>query len=114
MVERFSFVALQEARDFLDSMEKKTRKKVMFNIWKSKTIIDKELFEHLDGNIYEFRTLFNKKYIRLFAFWDKEDNKNTLVVGTHGIYKTTAKVPKSDIKKAERIRTKYFESKNIK
>lgn len=112
MVERFNFIALQEAREFLSSMDKKTRKKVMYNIWKSKTIIDKELFKHLDGNIYEFRTLINKKCIRLFAFWDKENKENTLVVGTHGIYKTTSKVPKSDINKAERARVKYFESKN--
>jgi len=75
-------------------------------------MVDKELFKHLDGNIYEFRTRLNKKYIRLFAFWDKENKSDTLVVGTHGIFKTTSKIPKSDIKKAERARTKYFESKN--
>jgi len=114
MEERFNFIALQESRDFLQNMDKKTRKKVMYNIWKVKTINDKNLFEHLQGEIYEFRTLFNKKYIRLFAFWDKEDKSNTLVVGTHGIYKKTAKIPKSDIDKAERIRQEYFELKNSK
>lgn len=108
MKERFNFIALQESRDFLQSMDKKTRKKVMYNIWKVKSINDKNLFEHLQGEIYEFRTLFNKKYIRLFAFWDKTDKSNTLVVGTHGIYKKTAKIPKSDIDKAERIRQEYF------
>jgi len=114
MNERFSFIALQETRDFLQQMDKKTRKKVMYNIWKVKTINDKNLFEHLQGEIYEFRTLYNKKYIRLFAFWDKEDNKNTLIVGTHGIYKKTAKVPKADILKAEKIRLAYFKSKKSK
>ena len=111
MEERFNFIALQESRDFLQKLDRKTRKKVMYNIWKVKTINDKNLFEHLQGEIYEFRTLYSKKYIRLFAFWDKDDKVNTLVVGTHGIYKTTSKIPKSDIKKAERIRQEYFESK---
>ncbi len=86
----------------------------MYNIWKCKSINDKNLFEHLHGEIWEFRTLFNKQYIRLFAFWDKEEKENILVVGTHGIYKTTAKVPKADIKKADRLRKEYFKSKNRK
>jgi len=27
------------------------------------------------------------KYIRIFAFWEKTDNQNTIVAATHGIYK---------------------------
>jgi len=114
MKERFSFIALQETKDFLDGMNKKTRKKVMFNIWKCKTIKDKELFKHLRGEIWEFRTFFNKEYIRLFAFWDKEDKQETLVLGAHGIYKKSAKIPKSDLDKADKIRQQYFESKKSK
>lgn len=83
----------------------------MYNIWKSKSINDKSLFKHLQDEIWEFRTLYNKKYIRLFAFWDKNDPDNTLVISSHGIYKTTSKVPKSDIIKAKRIREKYLNQK---
>ncbi len=111
MKERFNFIALQEAKEFIGGLDKKTRKKVMYNIWKTKTISDKELFKPLQDEIWEFRTLFNQKYIRLFAFWDKEDKQQTLIIGTHGIYKTTAKIPKSDIERAKQIRKKYFESK---
>ena len=40
---------------------------------------DKELFKKLDGTeIWEFRTIYNKTYYRLFAFWDKDIN--TLVI----------------------------------
>ncbi len=112
MEDRFKFIALQEAKDFLDGLDKKTRKKVMYNIWKSKTINDKELLKPLHDGIWEFRTLFNQKYIRLFAFWDKGDKKDTLIIGTYGIYKTTSKELKSDIERAKRIRTNYFELKN--
>ena len=111
MNERFRFLALQEAKDFLSGLDRKTRKKVMFNIWKSKTVNDKELFKPLLDEIWEFRTLFNKKYIRLFAFWDKDNEKDTVVVATHGIFKTTAKIPKSDIERAKRIRLKYLKHK---
>jgi len=112
MKERFSFIALEEAKQFLEKLDKKSRKKVMYNIWKTKSINDKNLFKPIQGEIWEFRTLFNKKYIRIFAFWDKSDNLNTIVAATHGIYKTTDKIPKSDIERAERIRNQYFINKS--
>ncbi|MCA1758357.1 MAG: type II toxin-antitoxin system RelE/ParE family toxin [Bacteroidales bacterium] len=68
----------------------------------------------LNENIWEFRTLYEKKHYRLFAFWDKTDNKETLVLTTHGIIKKTKKTPKSEIKKAEEIRKFYFELKKQK
>jgi phage-related protein len=52
-----------------------------------------------------------KKHYRLFAFWDKTDNKETFVLATHGIIKKTKKTPKSEIKKAEEIRKIYFKLK---
>ena len=47
---------------------------------------------------------------RLLAFWDKRNNKNTLVVCTHGFIKKTDKVPKSEIDKAKKIMRVYFET----
>lgn len=108
MEERFRFIALQEARDFLASLDNKTRKKVFYNIWKSKSINDNNLFKPIQDEIWEFRTYFNKQYIRLFAFWDKKDGQDVVVVGTHGIYKKTERISKSDINKAKRIRRKYL------
>ena len=99
---------LEFAKDFLDKLDSKSRKKVLFNIWKSKEINDPELFKKLSGEIWEFRTRFLSKHIRLFAFWDKTDNKETLVIATHGFIKKTQKTPKAEIEKAERIRTNYF------
>ncbi len=49
---------------------------------------------------------------RVFAFWDKTDNVDTLVVATHGVVKKSNKVSKSEIIKAERIRQEYFNNKN--
>lgn len=72
--------------------------------------IDKELFKKLENTeIWEFRTLYNKQFYRLFAFWDTDENK--LVVATHGIVKKTQKAPKKEIEKAETIRKEYFKNK---
>ena len=68
----------------------------------------------LDENIWEFRTKYMTKQIRLLAFWDKTEKKETLVVATHGFIKKTQKTPKSEIKKAEKIRKQYFKEKGEK
>jgi phage-related protein len=66
----------------------------------------------LNGEIWEFRTFYNKTHYRLFAFWDKTEKTEILVISTHGIIKKTAKTPQADLEKAERIRIKYFELKD--
>jgi len=45
------------------------------------------------------------------AFWDKSNGQETLVLATHGFIKKVDKVPKKEIERAERIRTKYFNNK---
>ena len=103
---------LTEARDFLLHLDLKSRDKIIFNIDKAKIKTDKELFKKLKDEIWEFRTLFNKSHYRIFAFWDKENKQDTLVLATHGIIKKTDKTPEKEIEKAEQIRLKYFELKN--
>lgn len=49
--------------------------------------------------------------IRLLAFWDKIDNKETLVIATHGFIKKVNKVPANQINRAENLREKYFTNK---
>ncbi len=111
---RFRVEFFEEAKVFLESLEEKARDKIIYNIWKSRSTNDKELFKKLDGEIWEFRTLFNKTYYRLFAFWDKTNKEDTIVISTHGLIKKTDKILKSEIEKADRIRLKYFNDKKIK
>jgi hypothetical protein len=49
--------------------------------------------------------------IRLLAFWDKSDNKETLVIATHGFIKKIDKVPANEIERAVRLKDKYFNNK---
>lgn len=105
---------LEEAKDFLDGLDDKTRAKIIYNIWKSRSTNDKELFKKLQDEIWEFRTKYNKSHYRLFAFWGKTDKKETVVISTHGLIKKTGKIPKNEIEKAERLMGKYFNEKNRK
>jgi len=88
--------------------------KILFNIDRAKVKTANTLFKKLNSDIWEFRTLYNKKQYRLFAFWDKTDDKVTVVIATHGIIKKTQKTPKKEIDKTTKLMNKYFESKNKK
>lgn len=109
---KFEVIFLSEVREFLLQLDTKSRDKVIFNIDKARIKTDNELFKKLKGEIWEFRTLFNKTHYRIFAFWDKENKEQTLVLATHGIIKKTGKTPEKEIEKAEQVRLKYFELKN--
>jgi phage-related protein len=114
MENKFRVDFLGEAIDFMESLDEKSRAKIYYNARKAQIINDPELFKKLNEFIWEFRTLYKKKYYRLLAFWDKTDNSETLVLATHGFVKKTQKTPKSEIEKAEEIRKEYFELKNKK
>jgi len=111
---KFDVLFMEEAREFLTSIDEKARSKIIFNIDRAKLHNDKELFKKLKDEIWEFRTLFNKTQFRLFAFWDKTGKQETLVISTHGIIKKTAKTPDKEIEKAEALRIKYFNYKRSK
>jgi phage-related protein len=110
MKKKFNVEFLEEAQIFLESLGEKERNKIYFNIRKSQCINDNELFKKLNDNIWEFRTLYNSKAYRLFAFWDKSRKVETVVVSTHGILKKTQKTPIKEIDKAEKIRLEYYKN----
>jgi len=114
VIEKFKVQFLEEAKEFLDNLADKPREKIIYNIRKAQLTQDKELLKKLNGEIWEFRTLYNKTHYRLFAFWDKIDKIETIVISTHGLIKKSDKTPPSDIAKAERLRDQYFKQKNQK
>ncbi len=114
MDNKFEIVLLSEAFEFLKSLDIKHSNKILFNIRKAQQKNDPELFKKLTGEIWEFRTLYQGLQYRMLAFWDKTDNKNTLVISTHGFVKKQSKVPENEISKAEAQRKKYFQDKSKK
>ena len=111
MKQIFEVEILPKAVEFLENLDEKAREKVYYNIKKSQFVRDDELFKKLNDWIWEFRTLYNSKTYRLFAFWDNAAGKDVLVVATHGIIKKTQKTPPKEIEKAEEIRKQYMNSK---
>lgn len=114
MKQKFEVILLGEVWDLLGLLDEKSRDKILYNIDKAKYVNAPELFKKLDDLIWEFRTKYQKTYYRFFAFWDKTDSTETLVIATHGIIKKTDKIPKAEIEKAKAIRKQYFEQKNKK
>lgn len=102
---------LEEADKFVADLDPKAIRKVFYNIDLAEQSNDPKLFKKLQKNIWEFRTKFNRVQIRLLAFWDKEDETETLVFATHGFIKKVDKVPANEIERANNIKNKYFENK---
>jgi len=111
MIKRFSVVFLKSAKDFIFSMDKKTQTKIFYVVDKASFINDPKLFKKLQDEIWEFRIKYKSLHIRLLAFWDKRDGKNSLVVSTHGFINKSDKVPKSEIDKTRTDMSNYFDNK---
>ncbi|NDC32040.1 MAG: type II toxin-antitoxin system RelE/ParE family toxin [Bacteroidetes bacterium] len=105
---------MEEANEFLAGLDTKTIKKIFYNIELAEQTNDPKLFKKLQNDIWELRTKFGGLQIRLLAFWDKSNNKETLVIATHGFIKKVNKVPTKEIERAERLRDKYFNNKTKK
>ena len=106
MKRRFEVLLSEEAKSFVESLEVKLQKKVVYNIQKARQVHDPRILKKLKNEIWEFRTRFDKQQIRLLAFWDP--NKNSLIICTHGFVKKTQKTPKLEIEKAIAIRNRYL------
>ena len=89
-------------------------KKIFYNIDLAEQTNDPKLLKKLQNDIWEFRTKYAGLQIRLLAFWDKTDSKETLVVATHGFIKKIDKVQKNEINGAERLKDEYFKNKQKK
>ena len=68
MNKHFEILFLDEAFEFLSSLERKQYEKILYNIRKSQVELDSELFKKLSDDIWEFRTLYQGLQYRLLAF----------------------------------------------
>lgn len=104
---RFEVRYLEDAIQFLNSLDIKVRDKILYDIMKSQYEVNNELLKKLTNNIWEFRTRYQGMAYRLLAFWD--NNTKALVVATHGFIKKKQKTPPNEIKRAEELMAKYYE-----
>ncbi|MCC7429738.1 type II toxin-antitoxin system RelE/ParE family toxin [bacterium] len=103
---------LEEANKFISELkDPKIRKKILYNIDLAEQTNDPKLFKKLQNDIWEFRIKYTGFQIRLLAFWDKTDNKEILVIATHGFIKKVDKIPANEIDRAIKLRKKYYNNK---
>lgn len=105
---------LEEADEFISTLDHGAIKKIFYNIDLAEQTNDPKLFRKLQNEIWEFRTSFAGIQIRLLAFWDKTNKMETLVIATHGFIKKVDKVPANEIARAVRLRNQYFGNKQKK
>lgn len=96
---------------FLKSLDKKHSEKILYNIRKAQTKQNSKLFKKLNEEIWEFRCLYNGVQYRTLAFWDKQIEKETLVIACFIFIKKSSKIPDKEIQRVEKIRTSYFNKK---
>ena len=109
---KFEVELLPEAYAFIKKQNFKTRKKIFQNLNRARQSLDPTHFKKLNSEIWEFRTRFNGVQYRLLAFWDKDNEVETIVFATHGFKKKTDKIAKKEIQKADKIRIQYFKNKS--
>ena len=100
---------MELAEEFIEKLNEKARRKVIYNIDKSRYVIDPNLFKKLDSEIWEFRTKYGGLHVRLLAFWVKKKESLSLVVCSHGFIKKVSKVSKAELDKAKKLRKEYLQ-----
>ncbi|MGB0165342.1 MAG: type II toxin-antitoxin system RelE/ParE family toxin [Luteibaculum sp.] len=111
MTKRFETILLKDAFEFIHQQDLKVRKKIFQNIRRAEYQTNSKFFKKLGKDIWEFRTIYAGIQYRLLAFWDKDDQMQTLVVATHGFVKKTSKIDKKEIEKTTKIKSDYQKNK---
>lgn len=96
---------------FLQGLNKPVRDKIE---WTLKLIaelpwVPDKYLKHIEGTngLYEIRVQVGNDIFRIFCFFDD----GYLIVVANGFQKKTQKTPGNEIKKAEKIKQEYYESK---
>jgi phage-related protein len=110
-VRYFKTVFLEYVDKFIKNIDPKIARKIFYNVDLAEQTNDPRLLKKIRDEIWEFRVRHGNIQIRLLAFWDKRDSKNTLILVSHGFIKKGDKVPGTEIDRAKKIRSRYFESK---
>lgn len=104
----------QHFQNFFNELDEKTKKKVLQVLtWiQSLDIVPISLMKSIEGvkGLYEIRIEYNSNIYRIFCCFDKGE----LVILFNGFHKKTQKTPLSEIERAKRLMTEYFESKENK
>lgn len=94
--------------EFYDAQNKVVQEKIdyVLEIVISMEQIPKQFFTHLEDGIFEIRVKVGSNIYRIFCFFDA----GRLVILLHAFQKKSQKIPRKEIERAKRLRTKYYET----
>lgn len=94
--------------EFYDAQTKTVQEKIdyVLEIVINMERIPGQFFKHLEDGIYEIRVKAGGNIYRIFCFFDE----GRLIVLLHAFQKKSQKTPRKEIKRAKRLRTKYYET----
>ena len=97
--------------DFMKTLSEKESKKIdyILSLLEREDRMPVKFIKHIreHGNLYELRMKYENNIYRVFFIFDGD----CIVVLFHGFQKKTQKTPLSEIKKALKIRSEYYEYK---
>lgn len=97
--------------DFYNRQDLKVQDKIDWTVTMVQTtkIVPEKFLKHLTNTagLWEIRVSASNGIFRIFCFFDK----GNLVVLLSGFQKKAQKTPKSELKRAERLKKEYYENK---
>lgn len=98
--------------EFFDKQTEKVKGKIDEVLFLISVVerVPKKFLDHMTGTtgLYEIRIELGSNIFRIFCCFDE----GRIVVLFNGFQKKTQKTPKSEIEKAEKLKTEYFKQKN--
>jgi phage-related protein len=111
---RTTFVYGNEFWDFYYAQKPEVQDKIDWVIGLVRTLrmVPEKFFKHIEGTdgLYEIRIKLSSDIFRIFCFFDE----GNLIILLNGFQKKSPKTPVNEIKKAERLKQKYYEDKSRK
>lgn len=99
-------------KDFFDSLDGSTQEKILYVLMLLRTQdrLPTKFIKSIDEGLYELRIEYNGNIYRIFFVFDE----GRVVVLFNCFQKKTQKTPKSEIKKAMKLKDEYYASKDRK
>lgn len=95
--------------DFMKSLSEQERLKIQraLLLFSNNDRIPAHYIKYLENGIYEFRVTYGSNEFQIFFCYDGDK----LVILFNGLRKKTQKTPRTDLKKAIRLKEEYYEDK---
>lgn len=109
---RTTFVYGSEFWEFYNSQSLKVQDKIdwVIGLVRSLSIVPEKFLKHIEGSdgLYEIRVRVSSDIFRIFCFFDD----GNLIIMLNGFQKKSNKILRSELRKAEKLKNRYYEDKS--